>query len=342
VTRGYWCATDVLEAVRDQLPIPLVSAVQVEQARRAADYLGNAARSYYLEFRFSDERQVDFLALVRDERALRASLKQRPDVARCSCWSRVVTFLDYWADDAGRAIPFGWFEFDGRADGAAHAPRPNPAFGLEPGYFGRHWRCPTPAAPEIALRVAVGASECLFIGRSVESFSHVVRRVSLELPAGGSLICCTAMIAREPAVMKLYVSLPKPELGDYLRRIGWPGDVELVRRMVEEYFARAKTLFIDLTSAPELRPSLGLAWSQFHRRESGRYEVRADWGRRSGGSRVKFEAARSWEGIFETSIRGERAWIRKWLDLKLVLPEKGESFAKGYLGFMPLVPLPFA
>jgi hypothetical protein len=280
--------------------------------------------------------------MVHDRQALIESIRRRELGERSSAWNRTSILVEHWLNE-GHDIPFGWLEFDGDEGRAAGPPEPNPAFGIEPGYFGRYHGPPTPAPRDVALRTTAAAAACLLRPERVEPTMRVIERIVSALPPSGSLVCCTAMIARTPEVMKLYLALPKLSLRPYLTQIGWPGDLDRVSDLVDRNFSAVSSyLFIDLTVGVELEPLIGLAWSQFHAAEAADYDPCREWGRTVSGQGATFESVQEWPGLAETTLNRRRMWIRRWLDFKIVLAPAGDSAIKGYLGFMPVTRLPFA
>jgi len=312
---------------------------------KLAAALGRDAASYYLEFRFDDDPRVDFLALLGHRRTAAERLSRAFAGNEHETWRRTLTFLQAWSsDEVCGQIPFVWLEFDGVQEFGGGLPRPNPAFGLEPGYWGRHIRAPIPAEPHWVRSV---------VRRGVSLLATTTQRASLKctdvvlcaLPPAGSLICATVMMARAPEVTKLYVSVPRLELGTFLERIEWPGDVRAARDFCRDRFGTVEDdIFIDLTIGDRgFTSALGLAWSQFQQGVPA--HVDSSWCELLGESThsEKVDLARSWFGLRETRLGGLRTWVHRWLDLKAVMRPNGMPIQlKGYLGFMPSLPLPFS
>jgi hypothetical protein len=340
-----WSTTDVLRFLRDDIPTSFASTSRSSALGRLATVLDRDAASYYCEFRFDDDPQVDFLALLRDRRTAAQRFHQAVAGGKDEAWRRTLVFLDAWSTDAicGQ-VPFVWLEFDGVHAPGAGLPSPNPAFGVEPGYWGRHIRAPTPPEPRRA-RAIVQHGLSLLTTTTKQAALKCTDALQSALPSGGSLICVTVMLARNPEVTKLYVSVPRLELCALLERIGWPGDIPAVREFHNERFGHLENdMFIDLSVGEDgFESTLGFAWSQFQ--QGIPHHLDSSWAQLLGAQAcpAKLDLARSWFGVRETRIEGLRTWVHRWLDLKAVMRSNQTPIQlKGYLGFMPSMPLPFS
>ena len=336
-----WSTLAVLRAIDGHLPHELVGDTARLGAARLAQLLSRVAESYYWEFRFDEEPCVDFLALLGNPHTAASSLAKALPAHSDSAWTRTLRLLRAWADDeVCSKIPFTWLEFDDVAAASGSLPRPNPAFGLEPGYFLRHHGPPPERGTGDVLRLTERALVVLDVQR-VSSMLRSIERVAQALPPGGSIICVTAMLARAPQVIKLYVSLPKGDLVPLLSRIGWGGHVGEVERVLKlGYEPIHGQAFVDLTLGPELAPSLGLAWSQFHANEMANFDPGWAWLiERLGPRSPKATCARLWPGMSEGRVEDWSTALLRWLDMKAVMSPGRETKLKGYLGFMPSLPM---
>ncbi|HXJ19725.1 MAG TPA: hypothetical protein VMT03_05780 [Polyangia bacterium] len=337
-------AEQILKAVEADLPEEAIGREALEDCSSVASRLPSGVRSYYLECRLDDDPQVDFLVQFTDRlqacRDLQAVLPASPSRS----WEQNVSLFRRWSDDATplREVPFLWLEYDIDADFDSVIPEASPSIGVERGYFSRYRERPD-SDNAGALRRASAGLAALASPAPSDVLQATVDRCVRALPARGALIYVSWMITRTPSCLKLYLALPKTEVLAYLARIGWRGDEERVRRVIEtQYGPVQETAFIDVSVDDRVLSRVGFALSQLHRREMERFteqwacvDVPPECTR-------KMAAVRRWPGIAEMRLDGQRSWLHRWLDLKFILEENGRLRPKAYLGFMPRPPLPFA
>jgi hypothetical protein len=334
----------VFRAIEPLLPAELVSHQQRERCRAVAESLPRATSSYYLECRLDEDEQVDFLTLTKHPAAGRLFRESLGAAAVGSSWRRTLALLDDWCSGhaALREIPFFWLEYDIDSRFHCRAPLASPGFCLEPGYLGRWSSSPLVDLDQVR-RVATAGLARLLGAEECRQHDPVVRSCIDALPPGGSLVHLSAMLAREPLKLKLFVAIPKPALPVYLGRIGWRGSIQALERILATAYARfGRTVYVDLAVGEELDPTLGLALSQFYEAEVADFTPSWTGITLPGACERKRRAASEWPGLSEATLDGERCWLQRWLDIKMVLDPAGRVRHKAYLGFMPSPRPPFS
>src|SRR5262249_131859 len=149
----------------------------------------------------------------------------------------------------------------------------------------------------------------------------------------------------QPAVVKLYGSVPRAHLLSYLNQIGWSGSVSDLTAVLTR-FCVAETIddfmYIDLSIDETVLPRLGIAFAQQQIQNlPGKDPTRRALLDRCVGAGLCSPENREelllWPGSFHILPASEQ-WpikIHKWLDIKLVYDPAAPLEAKGYLGFMP-------
>lgn len=336
-----WSSRDVLAAIEPHLDPSLVEPENLAWCQRRASALRSASSSFYLECRLFDEKRVDFLALV--SQANLGSLERVSAPRAGHGWSSTAAFVHAWREPTKRLgrVPFIWLEFDyqpGTVDGGAS---PSPGFCVEPDYFSR-FDGALPFERGFALDATAQGLSALLSGPSFERRWAAVRRCFEALPPKGALIHVSAMTARDPCKIKLYVSLPKADTLAYLRSLEWPGSPDALEAALETWYCGPQTVYLDLTVGERVEPRLGLALSQFHEVELSDFDPAWQQLPFDDVDPHKLAALRRWPEIREVTVDGARTWISCWLDIKVVLDEDGRPEPKAYLGFCPAVPPPFA
>jgi hypothetical protein len=132
----------------------------------------------------------------------------------------------------------------------------------------------------------------------------------------------------------LVLSLRRADVVAYLERIGWPGSVDEVRRMIDRLDPHAARLMIHLDLGAEPAPIFAV---QFH--YPGRHP---SWNRlfnalvdEGMSSPEKAAAALEWNGERELVLPGHQ-WpctLFREMEVKAILRSTGEWEAKAYLGY---------
>jgi hypothetical protein len=353
-----WPSRAALELIEPHVPRQLVSATSILHAKQIATLLPKATSSYYWECRFAaNAPQVDFLTCVAASDGGRGILAdQQPSAGLPSffletpLWNQAQDFFRQWADPTSvlhEYVPLIWLEFD-QVDGPVpEVPLPSFSFCLDPLYAERRsWAQYVNARdPQKRRQVAEKGLQLLF-GCPLSPQRKKALLVCFDsLPVGGRIIHISAMVTRQPVVVKVYGSVPKDQLLAYLTQIGWPGSIPELTDILTT-FCTPKTVennrFIDLTVGEAVLPRLGIAFSQQQianvpDRDPTRQILLEQCVQAGLCTPEKRDALFTWPGSFRALFDGE-SWptrFRKWLDIKIVYQPDLSLEAKGYLGFMP-------
>ncbi|HET9931533.1 MAG TPA: hypothetical protein VFQ35_12625, partial [Polyangiaceae bacterium] len=260
-----WSSSAVFREVVAKVPRALASSRRLELCHTVAASVPPAAAAYF-ECRLNEDERVDYLLLTRDRLDAADRFKRaRGGLSDSSVWEKNRGLLQAWSDNVGNLadIPLLWFEYDIDERFDERVMDASPSLCVERGYHRREIRAPS-LEPRRARRLAESALERLWSGDAV-SIVAALRCID-ALPERGALVYVSSMLTRPECVTKVYVSLPKTSVFDYLRRISWPGDPSLLEQVLRGWYAPiAETVFIDVTVSDRVHARLGLALSQLHR-----------------------------------------------------------------------------
>lgn len=325
-----------------KVPRALASPRHLESCSVVAASVPSAAAAYF-ECRLNEDDRVDYLMLTRQRLdAVDEFVKARHGLSDSPVWEKNRALLRAWSSDVGDLadVPLLWFEYDIDERFDEKVLDASPSLCVERGYHRRETGAPV-ANLQRSRRLAESALQHLRGGdaASIVATLHCVD----ALPEGGALVYVSSMLTRPERATKLYVSLPKVSVFDYLRRISWPGDASLLEEVLRGFYQPiASTVFLDITVTERVHGRLGLALSQLHQREMARFDPAWDWVPMRGSNRSKRRALSAWPGTCEARLQGTRAWVRRWVDLKAVIHESGQLEHKAYLGFSATLPPAFA
>jgi hypothetical protein len=304
-----------------------------------------------------EAQQVDFLTCIAACDNGRAALVEQKDndaffplITGEPVWDQARSFFAQWADPSSSlydGVPLIWFEFDHVEAALPPVPLPSFSFCVDPLYAERRsWEQYIRARdPHYRQHLAEDGLP-LFLGQSLSCRTlDVLRACFTELPVGGRLIHLSAMVARQPAVVKLYGSVPRTQLLPYLERIGWSGSVTELTDILVTFCTEDTvddTMYIDLSIDDAVLPRLGIAFAQqqipnLSHKDPTRRALLEHCVHAGLCSSEKREAMLRWPGHLRVPFAGQ-GWpttISKWLDIKLVYDVDSPLEAKGYLGFMP-------
>lgn len=264
----------------------------------------------------------------------------------CSAvWQNNLLLLDAWASPRSPVAAASriWFEYD--APGAASAQHPeaqrvlarypdaSASVGLESDYYMRHVRA-LAGVSERSIALLRAALDLLLPGPERTQTWGVIQRCLGALGAQGSVGYLSVMSARSPVVSKLFVILPRAQVDAFLTRIEWPGDRGYAQALLRDFYAPSvRTAYLDLTLSDRVESKLGLATSQFQRRELSSAD-QASWLRFPNSLLTEVGELLRWPGVNIESIGQTRVSLCRWLDAKAVLVDDVVQY-KAYLGFMP-------
>jgi hypothetical protein len=337
-----WPVAETLSALRPSLP-GFLSERALAWCENAALCVPASARSHYLECRPGQSDRIDLLSFFGAKRACddyQQLLCPNASAEPGSVWDRNLSLLREWArpESPVAQAPCVWFEYD-----APSAPNPlvlaSPSVGLEQDYQQRHFAAKG-GLSSFAASVSAQVLDVLLPAASAQVARQTLQRCFAALPPDGGVGYLSVMTARSPAAVKLYVILPRRSLGAYLQAVGWPGDIARATALLGQlYLPELSTAYLDLTLTSGVQARLGIAVSQFHRRELGSGATAA-WPPLPEELSAVATELRAWTGTTRAVVGGSRTWIHRWLDLKAVL-EGDQVEYKAYLGFAPTLPPPF-
>lgn len=348
-----WPLSETLKFIEPYFSDQLISPQVFPHLKAITNFLPDAMFSFYLECRLAaNTTQVDFLtsAISKDGREILAWYNLKEDLPdtflQDPLWNRVRDFLGYWTvstSPLSEQIPMIWLEFDQIDQILPKVPLPCLMFCVDPDYLERRGQLSLSNRinPQKYQLVTEAACEIL-LGYPLSSEIKQILSACIELlPVGGQIIHISAMLPRQPMALKIYVSVPKGRLLEYLTQIGWIGSIGEVKSILNEFCTAKDDIRVDLTVGPTITPNIGIVFS----------EVQVD-GRRSGlgpqnlldqcvanglCTPEKREALLAWPGSSRELYIHER-WptrLSRWLDIKVVYQLNRPLEAKGYLGFMP-------
>jgi len=290
-------------------------------------------REFYWEVHFEAGRptRLDFLH--------RATL-QRSARSFAACPDPVLEDLRRWYEQdevAARFHPSVWLEVDGPLRGE----RPGWSQGVSvclDRYIG------TPRAHDVAT-LAVPAVRTLPLAESLWSACGASRYPSRPLERaigaavahGGFVRHLSVMRGRQGCPGKVYASLPKSALREFLRDVGWPGSIEGANSLAALVCSESARVNLDLEMREEITERIG-------------FELFGDPDASTDPRRgLPLERARSCELIGTAQVAALQRWassearclgtdlwpsrLTRRLDLKFVLHAQHRLELKAYLGF---------
>ena len=350
-----WPLHETLEFIKPHLPGQLITPQSFSKAKIIANLLGDSMSSYYLECRLgADASQVDFLtcATIKGGRTILAghhSMADLPAYMLENClWRRLRNFFIRWAESGsclnGQA-PLIWLEFDDIARLSHELPLPGLSVCLDAEFLDVYPRVQHLNRIERQVYQRIAETVLELLGDDSVSFraQQNLQACFDCLPTGGQLIHISVMSARQPAVLKLYGSVPRHTLEPYLSHLGWGGSMAELTNMLNtfDYFI-GENLFIDLTIDNAVSPRLGIAFPydqignlpQPDRQREMLLNKCVELGLCTP---EKSHALLSWPGKARETFT-DQTWptrLSRWIDVKIVYQPSFPLEAKGYLGFMP-------
>jgi len=323
--------------VRPHVDATLAGPAQLDACAEAARQLPVCGTVHYLECRLEDDPRVDFLVLLERRHAVATAFTEALGARPLSgAWARNLALLQAWGDDrqALSQAQLVWLEYDIDARFNPERPDASVSVCVETDYVQRYSGEPRVDSRQALALANEAASHLVEPGRR-QAVQRALERCVRALPPRGALIYLSEMSAREPAVTKLYLALPRPTILHYLLDIGWTGELKRVFQLLNGCHRELETVFLDVSiGAGDVLPKLGFAFSQLQARELAAFDP--TWNSLLSGQDVlaaKRDALQRWPGHAELALDGVRAWMRRWLDVKLVLEEGGRIRSKAYLGY---------
>jgi hypothetical protein len=132
-------------------------------------------------------------------------------------WNQARDFFRQWAEPTSvlhEHVPLIWLEFDHVDSPVPEIPLPSFSFCLDPLYADRcSWaQYVSSRDPQKCRQVVEKGLQLLFGGPLSPPRKEALLTCLDSLPVGGRIIHISAMVARQPAVVKVYGSVPKDQL----------------------------------------------------------------------------------------------------------------------------------
>jgi hypothetical protein len=333
------CRAEIASFLRE----PLVSSEQWERAARRGRSLPGAFSAFYLECRLSPPGpELDLLACVRwSEEHSESFAASRGDA------NPAVAFVSRWLFGvAATDCPLIWLELDDAAP-AGSSPFSNLHVCLDSQYLTRPGACSDTPESQTTQREAAArlAAELLQARLLTRPQLDRLKRSITSLPTGGRLVHVSAMAARHPVELKLYLALPEGAVMGFLTSVLDPEWVPRLAALTPwlDRKLHGSVVYCDLTFRGNGCKSVGLVFSQPQIAElgddAGRRTVRERLVREGLCTLAQDAALEAWMQHPVVQPMGQHSprALSRWLDLKVTLgPSRLAS--KAYLGFAP-VPL---
>lgn len=239
-----------LGSSRPFFPAGLVSPQALENIWPIANRLPPVS-NLALECRLqADANEVDFIPQFIAKGGSGERLADPAGQPNHPIWQRIQTFCRQWRQpdsllyDGVREI---WLEFD------ISGPPPEPPLpSLFVGFHSNQQRVAHRHFSEITMRLV--QPELL-----TPALLDLLTRCFAGLPAGATLFSVGFLLARHSDKARICVGhLPKSEAIAYLRRVGWPGDLGLVSRLLADILPLVDEFGLALDVGEEMAPRLGL------------------------------------------------------------------------------------
>jgi len=177
----------------------------------------------YIEYRVSSDTadQVD-VSLSAAGHAARAALAQQVKqlaVGGAASWQTAAGCLERWAirgTDEARALRAACLEYDLEPGDGAAVPEPSLFFNAHE--LSHAW-------DRVRTRRGLRAALRWFLGPSASTLAAPLDTVIGALPTNFHLAHLGFMIPRPDERLRFCLALPRPELGPFLRRVGWGGSL---------------------------------------------------------------------------------------------------------------------
>lgn len=258
-------AAHLRAAVEPELPPELIDAACFGRIQAVAGRLPAALSEFFgFECRLGEAAaRADFLVCAKAEFSGRDVLAGRlpdatlgADLRTDAAWGRVLDFAAAWAEPASplhASVENVWLEFD-VAEARVGSPSPSAFFGAE--LRGGARRQASLRVLDEALGHLLGSARASALGPGLDA-------VLRALPEQAWVFQVGAMLARPTDAVRLCVrGLRADSLPAFLDAVRWPGDAADARAVIDDSFARAASVDLDLDLAPAgTLPKLGFECS---------------------------------------------------------------------------------
>ncbi len=236
-----------IEVHRPLWPAALLPPDRVEAARAAASSLPPIFHWLMLETRLTgDDPRVDLLACIVDSPDARRSLREALQGPTSPLLEGARPLLQAWSSPEGHPerrclenTPILWLEWD--------APYTSTPLQL-PFIDRRFWGDPRAPAftPAQLIEMVDGGYRATFDEPAAPAMIEAFRRLITTLPRGARALAATSLRPRGRARDRLFVSVPQPLVLPWLDSIGWPGELDRVRRWLPQIVAPWEEVFLQV------------------------------------------------------------------------------------------------
>lgn len=348
-----WPVGETLKLIEPQLPGALISQAAFSPIQAIAAQLPDAMSSYLLECRLgANPSQVDLLACVSSVAGGPEILAGRnattglsPVLLEQPLWRRVRDFVSEWAEPGSslyQQMPHIWLEFD-----IDPLPLPIPLPNLLLCLDAKYRRDPEYLTHDNLLnrQILQQVAQTMLAGLPDSALTLIMQKHLFtcfdRLPQGGHLVHLSAMLARQPAILKVNLSLPKRQLLAYLNNLGWTGASVELEMILATFYRASERVKFQLTLGTTIAPKVEF---EFHfstvRQDARRLQVLLGQ-LLAGGQCTSAQqiALAGWSGVMPALFTGQTWSTRfvRWVDVKLIAQPGLPLSAKGYLGFAPIL-----
>ncbi len=243
---------DYLEVVRSYFPPPLISLAHASLIAQIAEVLPLSSNFGFECKLYEASPEADFLvAVIPSDGSLKlwadpASLSRLPDDADSS-WKAIQSVLSDWSRENDlQAVHDAWLEFD-VPSGYTGPPSPSFFFGFDDEHARNY--------PELTLQLIPR-----LLGRPLEESRRRKLQTCFDrLPQDALIFQVGLMLPRAKQDIRLCTRRIRPaEIPMYLERIGWPGSLERVRKLVKEIDPFVDGINADFSIGDDIDPVIGL------------------------------------------------------------------------------------
>jgi hypothetical protein len=248
----------LMRGIRSDLHAPLVDVDSWDRMSRICESFPTPVQTVCFECRLgAGEDQTDLaFAILFDPSLTRLAERLRRTHHGLAPWVRFADFVEEWVrPQSGLAprIPFLCLALDGAQSGVI-AKGPCVSLCVDPWFFARQMGLELPGPddlPGLAEECCARLTGNALPAKATERLRSVVEGASSVRVKHLSL-----MLPRADAPMKLDLSIHSAEVGDFLKRIGWPGSSADLQSAVTEWVPWGGRVQLNLTLHPELAPPL--------------------------------------------------------------------------------------
>ncbi len=336
--------SESLAVAYDWAPSQLRTPALKKGLGQIASLLQTGVTSYYFEWHMQQAHVFDLSLLITRKESVDflARLKRERYLSKDPAWNSVIRFISSWNSGnsaLAAVIPHIWVAFDFSEKKGTFSPS-NTHVCIDRNFSLRN-QVPTHInrlSRKQFRSVITNVSRDLMPSETHAVLDQAERCFSL-LPQKGEVVRFSVLHARDPWTMKCNMTLPKPALFPFLKRIGWPGDRARAAEVLDDFCPDEKRINFNVLMNNTIlnRLELRLDYNSPLAADPRRERALSLLCRRGCASKSACCAVTKWPGYDWQPVKNGiwPAKIKKWLDLKLFLDENEKLTAKAYLGFYP-------